>query len=104
MAIRGKKIYLYVPSVSSRQRHWDVIKEPPPYIHLHSRSCSCTFLNISKTIRAKGAKMAPHQQIDMDLLVSVASDIGSFLINDKGEKRYQRSDDCLGALSASFKN
>ena len=39
----------------------------------------------------------PHgPQIDIDLLVSVSSDIGGFVINAKGDKRYQKSDDCLG--------
>jgi len=38
--------------------------------------------------------------IDIDLLVSVSSDIGGLVINAKGEKRYQKSDDCLGATKS----
>ncbi|KAG1661086.1 hypothetical protein FOA52_012075, partial [Chlamydomonas sp. UWO 241] len=37
-------------------------------------------------------------ELDLDLLVSVCSDLGSVYVNDAGEKRYRKSDDCLGCL------
>lgn len=39
-------------------------------------------------------------ELDLDLLVSVSSDLGALFVNEKGERRYKRSDDCLGEQHA----
>lgn len=36
------------------------------------------------------------EAVDLDLLVSVSSDLGVLLINEQGEKKYEKSVDCLG--------
>jgi hypothetical protein len=36
--------------------------------------------------------------MDIDLLVSVSSDLGSWVVKDSGEKKYQKSADCIGCL------
>eukprot|EP00955_Chlamydomonas_euryale_P074095 361935-Chlamydomonas_euryale.AAC.20 len=41
----------------------------------------------------------PAVELDLDLLVSVSSDLGAIFVDEKGDRHYKRSADSIGEMS-----